>query len=424
MNARDDEHLILFPPKRGEALARLEAFVPNAGRRYAGERNRDPGPGLRDNVSMLSPYIRHRVLTEHEVLAAVLRRHSSQAAEKFIQEVFWRTYWKGWLQMRPQVWGAFLRERDADRERLERSSDLRAAMACAEEGRTGIDGFDDWSRELVQTGYLHNHTRMWFASIWLFTLRLPWSLGADFFLRHLLDADPASNTLGWRWVAGMQTPGKTYLARPDNIEKYTGGRYRPKGLASEAQPIRHETPPVPVPLARPVQSPVNRPTLLLLHGDDFAGHELVPSGAEASAVVVAASGHPDHHWPFGDPAGRFVASLAADTADRLTGDGRTNVHRIDALQTDALLRHCDSSQVQTIVTPEAPVGPLADGLQRLTRELAGEGIGVVTLRRRWDDLAWPHATHGFFRFRQQIPELIVGNGLGAPALRLDQECAE
>ena len=419
MSPRDDEPLILFPPKRGEALARLEAFVPNAGRRYADARNRDPGPGLRDNVSMLSPYIRHRVLTEYEVVAAVLRRHSSQAAEKFIQEVFWRTYWKGWLQMRPQVWQAFLRERDADRELLEQSSGLRAAVACAEEGRTGIDGFDDWARELVQTGYLHNHTRMWFASIWIFTLRLPWSLGADFFLRHLLDADPASNTLGWRWVAGIQTPGKTYLARSDNIEKYTEGRYRPKGLASRAQPIRGEAPPHPTPLKPPAALPLKRPVLLLLHGDDLAAHELIPPGTDIRATVVTASSHPDHPWPFGRRARRFVASLAPDTANRLTRDGKTNVRIIDTLQADALRRHCDHNRVRTLVTTEAPVGPLADGLQHVTRELEADGIEIVPLRRHWDNLAWPHATHGFFRFRQQIPELIVRNGLATPERRIE-----
>ena len=414
INARDDEHPILFPPKRGEALARLEAFVPNAGRRYANERNLDPGPGLRENVSMLSPYIRHRVLTEHEVLAAVIRQHSPQTAGKFIQEVFWRTYWKGWLQMRPQVWQAFLEERDADRERWERSSDLRAAVPCAEDGRTGIDGFDDWARELVQTGYLHNHSRMWFASIWIFTLRLPWSLGADFFLRHLLDADPASNTLGWRWVAGIQTPGKTYLAQPDNIAKYTGGRYRPKGLASQAQPIRGAALPRPTPLRPAAALPLRRPVILLLHGDDFAAHELIPPGTEIRATVVAASGHPDHPWPFGRRASRFVGSLTADTANGLTRDGKTNVYVIDVLQADALRRHCGHNQVRTIVTTEAPVGPLADGLQHVARELEGDGIEIVLLRRHWDDLAWPHATHGFFRFRQQIPELLLRNGLGAP----------
>ncbi|MCA1791446.1 MAG: DNA photolyase FAD-binding protein [Thioalkalivibrio sp.] len=412
--SRGNQHAVLFPPTRADALARLEAFVPNAGRRYAAERNRDPGPGLRGNVSMLSPYIRHRVITERTVLAAVLQQHSVQAAEKFIQEVFWRTYWKGWLQMRPQVWQALLRERDADRENLKRSSSLRAAVACAEDGRTGIDGFDDWARELVQIGYLHNHARMWFASIWIFTLRLPWSLGADFFLRHLLDADPASNTLGWRWVAGIQTPGKTYLARPENIEKYTGGRYRPNGLAAEAKPVRNETPPGPVPLTPTVHPPANRHTLLLLHGDDFAGKELIACGAEVRGVVVAASGHPDHHWPFGARAGRFVASLASDTAEHLIRDGQTNVHIIDALQADPIRKHCAAARVRTVLTPEAPVGPMADGLKRLATELKGDGVEIVPLRRPWDDLAWPHATHGFFRFRQQIPELIARNGLGTP----------
>ena len=62
---------------------------------------------------------------------------------------------------------------------------------------------------------------MWFASIWIFTLNLPWELGANFFYRNLLDADEASNTLSWRWVAGLHTSGKFYLARQDNIEKYS-----------------------------------------------------------------------------------------------------------------------------------------------------------------------------------------------------------
>ncbi|MBS0003109.1 MAG: DNA photolyase FAD-binding protein [Thioalkalivibrio sp.] len=408
-----DQHAALFPPTRAAALARLEAFVTKAGRHYAAERNRDPGPGLRGNVSMLSPYIRHRVLTEREVLEAVLERHSPRAAEKFIQEVFWRTYWKGWLQMRPQVWRAFLRERDAERERIERSSGLRQAVAAAEEGRTGIDGFDAWARELVQTGYLHNHARMWFASIWIFTLRLPWSLGADFFLRHLLDADPASNTLGWRWVAGIQTPGKTYLARADNIARYTGDRHRPTGLSAEARPVRDETPPPPKPPAPPQgRPPSDRPALLLLHGDDLDGYELVPPGVETPLVAIAVSGHRNHPWPFGGQAARFVEALASDTADRLSRGGQARVQVIAALEADTLGRHCAAAGVRSILTPEAPVGPLAEGLQVLARELEGDGIEILQMRRPWDDLAWPLATHGFFRFKNRIPELIARNGLG------------
>ena len=106
-------------------------------------------------------------------------------------------------------------------------------MEAAEQGRTGIDCFDAWSTELRETGWLHNHVRMWFASIWMFTLRLPWELGADFFARELIDFDPASNTLSWRWVAGLHTRGKNYVARADNIARYTQGRYNPAGQLDE-----------------------------------------------------------------------------------------------------------------------------------------------------------------------------------------------
>ena len=179
-----------FSPTRAAGLDRLNAFVPHAGRAYAEGRNTDPGPGAASAVSRLSPWLRRRLLTEAEIVAAVLAEHRLADAEKFVAEVLWRTYWKGWLELRPGVWRQFVADRDAARQ-----LPIARAIAAAEAGTTGIDGFDDWARELVETGYLHNHARMWFASIWIFTLRLPWALGADFFLRHLIDADPASNTL-------------------------------------------------------------------------------------------------------------------------------------------------------------------------------------------------------------------------------------
>ena len=108
----------------------------------------------------------------------------------------------------------FLATVDAEgRAKLAANAGLRLAFGRAVDGRTGIDGFDDWARELTATHWLHNHARMWFASIWIFTLRLPWALGADFFMRHLIDGDPASNTLSWRWVAGLHTRSKPYAAR-------------------------------------------------------------------------------------------------------------------------------------------------------------------------------------------------------------------
>ena len=91
--------------------------------------------------------------------------------------------------------------------------------------------------KLKKNNYLHNHTRMWFASIWIFTLKLPWQLGAEFFLKNLYDGDSASNTLGWRWVGGLQTAGKHYLAREDNIRKYTNNRYKNIDLDEKALPL-------------------------------------------------------------------------------------------------------------------------------------------------------------------------------------------
>ena len=208
------------PPTREEGLRRLAAFIPKSGRDYAARRNFDlPG---HPHVSGLSPYIRHRLVTEEEALRAILGRYALSTAEKAVQEVFWRTYWKGWLELRPEIWTDYRRGVRAALDRIRTETGLRLNWEAACRGETGIDGFDHWARELAATGYLHNHARMWFASIWTFTLRLPWELGADFFLRHLLDGDPASNTLSWRWVAGLQTRGKHYLARPANVEIHRG----------------------------------------------------------------------------------------------------------------------------------------------------------------------------------------------------------
>ena len=199
---------LAFLPTRAAALARLEEFLPAAGR-YAAERN-FVRAGHQD-VSRLSPWVQKRLLLESEIVAAATRRWSFPAVEKFVQEVYWRTYWKGWLEQRPAAWSRWCEA--VPRLRSSLNAEERTAWEAAIGGKTGIAGFDAWAQELVATGYLHNHARMWFASIWIFTLRLPWELGAAFFFEHLLDGDVASNTLSWRWVAGLQTPGKTYLAR-------------------------------------------------------------------------------------------------------------------------------------------------------------------------------------------------------------------
>ena len=393
-----------FIPSRAAGLDRLAAFVPHAGRAYADGRNSDPGPDQQQAVSLLSPYLRTRLLSEHEVVQAVTAQHSFGLCEKFVQEVLWRTYWKGWLELRPAVWSRFTAERDALAIRGSMGGGMLKALAEAESGATGIDGFDDWACELVERGYLHNHARMWFASIWIFTLRLPWTAGADFFLRHLIDADPASNTLSWRWVAGLQTAGKTYLATADNIARFTGGRFVPRGLATTAEPLSEEPLPRPTPLdPLPGYDPA-APALLLITPEDLSPENLFAGAGSIRAVhaVAAVSG-----WPWGEQVRAFVAPAAADAAQRASAAFGCPGAVQAVLDGPALIAAAQAANVSTIVTAYAPVGPVADALAALAPVLAAEGIALHQRRRVWDDVFWPHATKGFFPFRERIPALLA-----------------
>ena len=387
-----------FVPSRIEALDRLERFALRAARAYADGRNTDAGPDAANAVSRLSPYVRYRLITEQEIVAAVMGRHRLEDAEKFIQEVLWRTYWKGWLEMRPAVWTRFLGERDYQRETF---ADSRAVMD-AERGMTGIDGFDDWARELVETGYLHNHARMWFASIWIYTLRLPWALGADFFLRHLLDADAASNTLSWRWVAGLQTPGKTYLATTDNIARFTNGRFAPIGLASQATALSE--PPLAAPAVLPATLPHDpqQPSLLLVTHDDMHPESLFSKTPGFKGAMVVAG----QEWLWGDAARRFVRAAAADATSRISAHFGCPAELVDRLDAVTLVTAARSARVRRVSVPYAPVGPVADALMRLAAELSEERLTLHHVRRDWDEKSWPHAKKGFFSFKEHIPSVL------------------
>ena len=212
-----------------QAEKELNNFIQKDILSYSKNRNYDFGPERRSNVSVLSKYISHRVINEYDVIGSALSSYPLSKIEKYIQEVFWRIYWKGWLEHRPMVWSDYLSYTYSDNN----NTDYNNAI----EGTTGIAFFDSWVAELKDKNYLHNHTRMWFASIWIFTLNLPWQLGANFFMRHLFDGDSASNTLSWRWVAGLQTVGKHYLATASNISKYTNNKFEPKNLNEDASPL-------------------------------------------------------------------------------------------------------------------------------------------------------------------------------------------
>ncbi|MCC0809035.1 deoxyribodipyrimidine photolyase [Methylobacterium sp. W2] len=369
---------------RAAGLERLADFLANEGAEYAGSRNFDLGPERRSTTSTLSPYLRRRLITEAEVVAAAVAAFGDEGAERFVSEVFWRTYFKGHLETHPAAWTGYLALTAEGHERLATEPGLRRTYEAAIEGRTGIDCFDAWALELVETGWLHNHARMWFASIWIFTLRLPWALGAEFFMRHLVDGDPASNTLSWRWVAGLHTRGKHYVAGAENIRRYTDGRFDPVGLDEYPDALDEPMPPREMALPPAGGAEPEGEVALLLHLDDLHPESL-PLGTARVARV-----------------GGFVAH--ADGASDLVKAAD------EAAMADALVRAeayfgCPASLIEKdwagslpIVTAWAPVGPSAMVLPQ----------GCLRLCRAWDEAAWPLATRGYSRLRKAIPRLSLG----------------
>ena len=202
----------------------LENFLQEKITKYSQYRNFDYGPNYPHKVvSGLSPYISKGIIKEEYILNKI--NDCTNISDKFIQEVLWRTYWKGWLERHQEVWSEY---RDSIELKLEniQHSGLTEKYEQAINGKTNLEPYDEWINQLKNTGYLHNHTRMWFASIWIHFFGLPWQLGAKLFYDHLLDADIASNTLSWRWVAGLQTQGKKYIATSQNIMKFSLSRFK------------------------------------------------------------------------------------------------------------------------------------------------------------------------------------------------------
>lgn len=400
--------MTIGPATRAEGLARLQAFVPRMGRRYAACRNYDRGPGQHRDVSCLSPWLRRRLVTEEETVIAALQAHGPDGAEKFIQEVFWRGYFKGWLERRPIIWAQYRDGLADDLIGLEHDRDLQRRVAQAEDGRTGIVCFDAWVQELVETGYLHNHARMWFASIWIFTLCLPWRIGADFFYRHLLDGDPASNTLSWRWVAGLHTRGKYYAAQSWNIAKFTGQRFAPRaGELAEVTAGLDWLEPEGLPEIQPLRrarAPAARvPSLLLITEEEGRLEEMGLDRVEICGAVRLAASHLRSPRGVAQPVAAFEDAALDDSAARagvvaepmragVPGDLATVAARMGARQ---------------IVTSYVPEGPLRDWLRDAAPALEAEGIVLCEWQREWDLAIWPYATAGFFKVKKQIPRIVA-----------------
>lgn len=399
-----------FIPTREAGLKRLKEFAPLAGETYSNERNFDFSSTKKNSVSALSPWIKHRLITEEEVLIEILKYHSPHSAMKFIQEVFWRGYFKGWLEQHPTVWSHHNEKLIKEYTKLENNKFIKENYMSAINGETGIECFDFWCEQLKSTGYLHNHVRMWFASIWVFTLKLPMELGADFFMLHLIDADAASNTLSWRWVSGLHTKGKAYAARASNIEKFTNGQFNPSGqLVEDISPLTENIDHPLVSLPQ-LDKSIQKDAVLLVTEEDCSPETSLETKDLEVEILPLYLEKKYPRWIEPNNSVRFFSNTAVqNTCQRL---GQLGVEKIDKTKwTDTILEASDRLGTKNIIIPKVPVGAVKSKLRKVKKNLAEHDIYINEHYKDYDMYTWQYASKGFFKLKKQIPNILHQLGL-------------
>ena len=375
-----------FGTSRASAIENLNRFVDQNLFEYSKLRNFDYGPDNRSNISCLSPYITHGIISELEVIKKSLSKFSFSKNEKFIQEVLWRTYWKGWLELRPNVWTDYLNELKKIREEFKDNQNYKNAI----EGNTNIECFNEWIKELKETNYLHNHARMWFASIWIFTLDLPWQLGAEFFMKHLYDGDAASNTLGWRWVAGIQTQGKNYLASEWNIKKFTNNRFNNIKLNENAPPKTSDKTYAASKLE--FNSPQNLQEKNLLIFENNLSFEIGDfKDQKFKKVFLVSNKNENRTIELSEKLVKFKSQLIEDQKKRLEEK---------SINTEII----DLSEIQNINETSYGLYPtVGENLDFINTN----NLKIEFLYRKLDQFSWQYCNKGFFNFKNYIPKIIT-----------------
>ena len=373
-----------FQTSRASAIEKLDNFIEKNLSDYSKQRNFDYGPDKRSNVSCLSPYITHGIISELEVIDKSLRKYSFAKNEKFIQEVLWRTYWKGWLELRPNVWTDYLVELKKIKEDFKNNQNYKNAI----EGKTNIECFNYWINELKENNYLHNHTRMWFASIWIFTLDLPWQLGAEFFMQHLFDGDAASNTLGWRWVAGVQTQGKHYLATEWNIKKFTNNRFQNIKLNENAPPkVSEKTYSV---LKQDFKNPHNIENKSLLIFENNLSFEVSDfKNNNFKEIYIISNKNENRSIKLSEQLVKFKSLLIED-----------QIRRLKDKSIDCKL--IDISEIKNIDNCYGLYPTVGENLDYIN----SNNLKIDFLYRKLDQYSWQYCNKGFFNFKNYIPKII------------------
>ena len=371
-----------FVTTRKEALDVMQRYIENNISDYTAKRNFDFGPQNRKNISCLSPYITHRLISEYEVAKKTLSKYPYQKVEKFIQEIFWRVYWKGWLELRPKVWTDFVE----DTKNIENTKEYEKAI----NGETNIDCFNDWVKELKENNYLHNHTRMWFASIWIFTLKLPWQKGAEFFLRELYDGDAASNTLSWRWVAGIQTKGKNYIAQNWNINKFTNNKYKDLKLNENPQPI--------------IDQRDYKVSPLSISNNETASDKLVFFENELDFQFFNIDNHKKVYCILlaNDERQVKLGSKVLDYKKNLIKNQIQNSGlKIEFIEGNKFIELSSNDKDFDIVYPS-----IGENMSFLKRVIKKNNLNINYLTREEDNYCWQFSNKGYFNFKSNIPKIL------------------
>ena len=371
-----------FVTSRSEALDKLNKYLESDVANYNTKRNFDFGVTNRHNVSCLSPYIAHRLITEYETTKLVLKKYPFKKVDKFIQEIFWRVYWKGWLELRPKVWTDFIE----DLKTIKEDENYLKAV----NGKTEIECFNDWVNELKNFNYLHNHTRMLFASIWIFTLGLPWQKGAEFFMKHLYDGDAASNTLSWRWVAGIQTKGKNYLAQSWNISKFTNKKYKNVKLNETALPIIDK-------IEYKISSvPIGK-------NGDLNDHLIIFEN-EMHIDFVDHKKYKKIHFVLLGNENRSV-QLSKKVMDYKKNVIKSRLNEIEyeaeLLDGNGLINFTKTSKSFDVLYPS-----IGENFSFLKMLLKKDNLNINFITRKEDEFCWKFSNKGYFNFKSNIPIIL------------------
>ena len=229
---------------------------------------------------------------------------------------------------------------------------------------------------------------MWFASIWIFTLELPWQLGAEFFMKHLYDGDAASNTLGWRWVAGIQTQGKHYLASEWNIKKFTNNRFQNIKLNENAAPkVSEKSYSIIKQNFSNLQNIEEKNLVIFENNLSFEITDFKENNFKK--IYIISVKNENRSIKLSEKSVKFKSLLINDQQQRL---------KDNSIESEVI----DISEIKNVENCCGLYPTVGENLDYLNLN----NIKLNFLYRNLDQFSWQYCNKGFFNFKNYIPKII------------------